>query len=245
MKRTCVALCCLLMASAGGSARAETADVSSSVKKLDDKIATVAAWRFARCAVNGHGKEVREILKVKLETDNVDGDKRARYQALQKFAKQGYCIAPGDSLKAGPQLFFDLLGGAVFLNKYDDAPLPNYADSAPVFTVSDIDKAKPGVLRTEMVLRVFAECVFRLNPNGVKTLIMSRPFSPEEDASIRGLQAQMGICLPAQEGEQVKFSKLMIREFLSMAAYLVDEFREISKKKQSYMMTRERGPVDA
>ncbi|MFK4793902.1 hypothetical protein [Sphingobium sp. ZW T5_29] len=242
MTKAWVVLCCFAMMLQSTSALAESSGVPEVSVKLDQKAAAVAAWDFARCAVRKRPEEVRAILKVKLETADPEGDAKARILLLQKLAKRrGDCLAPGDSLKSGPQLFYDFLGGASFLMKYADRPLPDYSEGEKVVTIDDVKNAPAGVKRTDMVFRVFGECVFRLNPDGVKTLIMSRPFSQQEDAAFAQIQAVMGECIPFQEGMQAKLSKLLVREYLSMAAYLVDEFYELSKKKRAETVTDKQG----
>ncbi|WP_157704823.1 hypothetical protein [Sphingobium herbicidovorans] len=133
----------------------------------------------------------------------------------------------------------------MFLDKHRDSGLPDYSNIPPLFSTDSVKEAKVGRQRIGIALRLFAECVFRLNPGGVRALLQSRPFSKGEGNSLSELQPAMGTCVPAEEGAQLKLSKITLRQYLSMAAYLVDEAYDLSKQNKTSEMTREQGRLYA
>ena len=241
MRSAFVVLSCLVALVIFRPVQAWADDSAEEATKLGSEAAMVAAWDFARCSVKRSRDDVRAIIDPKFGTKIwSEQDERIRSERMWKLAgRNGNCMRPGDTLKAPSRLFFDMLGGAMFLDKHRDSGLPDYSNVPPVFSVDAVKEAEVGRQRIGVVLRLFAECVFRLNPGGVRALLQSRPFSKDESDSLGELQPVMGTCVPAQEGAQLKLSKITVRQYLSMAAYLVDEAYDLSKQKKTSEMTLE------
>lgn len=232
---------CLFVLAAFAPVQAR-ADVSAEdTVKLSSNAAVVAAWNFANCAVKRDRAGVSAVLDLMRTSPGVEMDREALEREMRELAgKYGGCLAPGDKLTGKMATFTNVLGGAVFVDKYKNVPLPDYSKVPWLYTADSVERAESRE-KPAKLFRLFAECVFRVQPKDVQALLRARPFSSSEAAALVKLQPTLGSCLPAREGTQLKLSKGSVRNYLAMAAYLVDQVYEWTKPKKASQMAREQG----
>ena len=184
--------------------------------QLNERQATMAFWHFSTCVVNRSPKAAEALLDKRDWTD-------AEYYALTRLADSGAdCLFPGDELRVKKELFRGSIAGAMFLKNRLGQSLPTYAANPAAFAFPN-----PGSLSNEQeyqrALRLtFADCVFRIKPEDVRRLLASRPFSKDETLQWQQLNPILGDCLPATEGTQVRFARIVMRGLLGEAAYAED-----------------------
>ena len=191
-------------------------------QKLSEKSASRVFWSFSKCAVRRKSDQAEQLV-VRFTDD------QAGRKLVDEFAqKHRKCLIPGEELRMRERLFVNALASAAFVAKYRDLPLPDFASAPPIVTDEDLAEAANPNETQSLVLLAFGECVFKNKSSEVRALLEERPFTDGESAKLSVIMPTLGACLPAQEGNQIKFSRIGLRGILGRAAYAVD--REYASK---------------
>jgi len=186
---------------------------------VSEEQAVKVFWKFSNCAVRRDPNGAAVLL------NSLDWNEETR-EAANKFAtRHRGCLAPTEVMQMYSGIFGTALAGALFVNNYKGKALPDYSGTPRVITEDLINNTADKAYRDVFLLRSFAECVFRANPDHVRSLLESNPVSAAENALFDKLMPMLGHCLPTKEGDQVRFSRLKLRSLLGQAAYFVDSAR--------------------
>jgi hypothetical protein len=126
------------------------------------------------------------------------------------------CLYNAD-LRFASTLFRGSLFEAIYQIDYGRRGLPNLA-TAPVISYGRVDAPDLSAEeRSHLALHDFADCVVRVRPDEVRTLVLSRVASREEGQALAGLNSALSGCLVV--GAEVRFSRAVLRGFLAESLY--------------------------
>ncbi len=198
----------------------------ASGKEASDREAARAFWHYSNCVVKLAPDKVAELL-ISLHWD-VRKD-----EAPQRFAQRyANCLAPGDIMRADHTLFRGALAGSYFLSRRGE-PLPDYSTVPILFDQASLERTVTVDEKKRIVMLAFGECVFRSSPHDVRSLLATEPTKKAESEAVERLAPLLGHCLPADEGQEMRFSKVALRGFLGEAAYAVDNAFSLGQAPES------------
>jgi hypothetical protein len=188
---------------------------SASPSERENREATKIFWSYSKCVVD-HARDKATLLLNQREWSQED------CMAAVKLAQsRSECVPPGSKLSFSPVLFRGSVAGAAFVKSRRGQPLPNYAQNPPAFAFpTQAEAVTPSGHRA--MLLAFAGCVFRNRPEDVRRILETRPFSAEENVLWEQIGQDLGTCLPAEDGVQLRFSRVSLRGLLGEAAYAED-----------------------
>jgi len=129
-------------------------------------------------------------------------------------------LSTSDCLRSGElRMSTELMRGALFRALYRR----DFLRAAPAFAEAPYDFSKAVSDQTTLenqtyvILRRFASCAVRADPEDGRRLMLTAVASKAENEAFRGLTPHLGPCLP--QGLEVKFSRMMIVNLVAEAMY--------------------------
>ena len=178
-------------------------------------------WDFAVCVVDRQPAEVKHLLMPESLMAGRRWSPTETGKAQLLASRNADCGDIG-YMRADSSLMRSTLAAASFVRKHRDKPLPEYSAVPFAITPETIANVPTEAGQKRLILLGFADCVFRTRPEAVRSLLTARPFSQNEAEQWRVLNPLFGVCLPANEGAQARFSPVQLRSLLGEAAYPVD-----------------------
>ena len=176
----------------------------------------IAFWHYSRCVVDSAPERIAELLS---HFPWTSGD----FEVARKLAvTRRDCLMPGDSLAFRSDLLQGAFASALLVKKYAHGVFPDFAKFPFAFGVEGL-AGLDGDARKRYISLVFAECVFRTNPAATLAVLREETFSAADTTAFTELGSTMSACLPLQTGDQVKFTRSALRNFLGIASYESDK----------------------
>jgi hypothetical protein len=122
------------------------------------------------------------------------------------------------TMRLQPATFRDALYPALYRRDFGKKGPPTGIAAAPAAVVSaEFSGDTANLSPTYWAGREMGDCVARAAPQQVHAFLVTRPYSPQEEAASRALNPLIGGCLPA--GQTIRFSRTLLRSFLGEAMY--------------------------
>jgi len=172
-------------------------------------------WEFATCVASNGPQTSQKLL---LSRDWGAEEKKEAQNLAQRNANCGTF----ELMTFSPALFRGALASAIFVKAHRGQALPDYSSVKFPVSAEEAKRLEQQAGNQQLVLLMFANCVFRNRAEPTRALLDTRPFSAAENKQWQVLDSVMGGCLTAAEGSQVRFTRVKLRALLGEAAYLND-----------------------
>jgi len=182
----------------------------------DATISAVSFWNYSKCAAESAPERIRALLEHFPWTS-------ADFEAARKFAVgRSNCLMPDDSLSFRSDVLQGAFSSVLLVRKYSGGAFPDFAQLPFAFGPEELADLE-GDARKRYISLAFGECVFRTNTAATISVLSAEPFSAAETIAFSNLGPAMSACLPLQPGDQVKFTRPALRNFLAIAGYESDK----------------------
>ena len=157
---------------------------------------------FARCILARYPQQVQAAIT---EPDSTSGDR-----SLRKLADSD-CLSDS-TLEMPAPIFRGSLYRALYIRDFGKQPPAKF--EANIDYVAQMSGNPLG--RERLILKAYASCVARMNPDGARALVLADVASKPEAEAIRELRPTLGACL--KDGT-VRFSKGVLQGNIAEVLY--------------------------
>lgn len=121
-------------------------------------------------------------------------------------------------MKLQPATFREALYPALYRRDFGKRGVPAGIESLePLTLASEFDGDVSALPSTYRPGRALGDCVVRRASQQSNAMLMSEPFSSEENAALETLKPSLAFCLP--DGQSVRFTRSSLRAFVGEAMY--------------------------